>query len=83
MTTNLPLSADQIATLNAPQMDALADDYDSLGRKLSRTGIDIDAVKAKVAGFSVAVPSWGSGTGRHALCQIPYCRRADEHSREA
>lgn len=71
MTTNLPLSADQIATLNAPQMSALQDDYDSLGRKLSRTGIDIDAVKAKIAGFSVAVPSWGAGRGGTRFAKFP------------
>jgi L-rhamnose isomerase / sugar isomerase len=71
MTTNLPLSADQIGTLNAPQMDALADDYDSLGRKLSRTGIDIDAIKGKVADFSVAVPSWGAGRGGTRFAKFP------------
>lgn len=71
MTTNLPLSADQIATLNAPQMADLQEDYDSLGRKLSRTGIDIDAVKAKVANFSVAVPSWGAGRGGTRFAKFP------------
>jgi L-rhamnose isomerase / sugar isomerase len=60
---NLPLSADQIADLNAPAMAALTDDYDSLGRKLARSGIAIDMIKDKVAAFSVAVPSWGSGRG--------------------
>jgi L-rhamnose isomerase / sugar isomerase len=71
MTINSPLSADQIATLNAPQMEALADDYDSLGRKLSRTGIDIDAIKDKVANFSVAVPSWGAGRGGTRFAKFP------------
>jgi L-rhamnose isomerase / sugar isomerase len=71
MTTNLPLFADQIASLNAPQMDALADDYDSLGRKLSRTGIDIDVIKEKVAAFSVAVPSWGAGRGGTRFAKFP------------
>ncbi len=71
MTTNIPLSADQIATLNAPQLDALADDYDSLGRKLSRAGIDINAIKEKVAGFSVAVPSWGAGRGGTRFAKFP------------
>jgi L-rhamnose isomerase len=33
---NLPLSADQIAELNAPQIADLEDDYASLCRKLSR-----------------------------------------------
>ncbi len=67
----LPLSADQIAALNAPQIEALQDDYASLGRKLSRTGIDIDAIKTKVATFSVAVPSWGSGRGGTRFAKFP------------
>jgi L-rhamnose isomerase / sugar isomerase len=69
--TSLPLSADQIAALNAPQKAALEDDYDSLGRKLARTGIDIDAIKAKVAAFSVALPSWGSGRGGTRFAKFP------------
>jgi L-rhamnose isomerase / sugar isomerase len=69
--TNLPLPADQIAALNAPQMAALEDDYASLGRKLSRTGVDIESVKAKVAAFSVAVPSWGSGRGGTRFAKFP------------
>jgi L-rhamnose isomerase / sugar isomerase len=68
---NLPLSSEQIAELNAPQMAALQDDYDSLGRKLSRSGIDIDAIKAKVADFSVAVPSWGAGRGGTRFAKFP------------
>jgi L-rhamnose isomerase / sugar isomerase len=69
--TSLPLFADQIAALNAPQKAALEDDYDSLGRKLARTGIDIDAIKAKVAAFSVALPSWGSGRGGTRFAKFP------------
>jgi L-rhamnose isomerase / sugar isomerase len=69
--TSLPLSADQIAALNAPQKAALEDDYDSLGRKLARTGIDIESIKAKVAAFSVAVPSWGSGRGGTRFAKFP------------
>jgi L-rhamnose isomerase / sugar isomerase len=68
---NLPLSADHIAELNVTGLDALQDDYDSLGRKLSRTGIDIDAIKSKVAAFSVAVPSWGSGRGGTRFAKFP------------
>jgi L-rhamnose isomerase / sugar isomerase len=71
MTITLPLSAEQIAELNAPQIEALQDDYDSLGRKLARTDIDIDAIKAKVADFSVAVPSWGSGRGGTRFAKFP------------
>lgn len=71
MTTNLPLSADYIATLNTPLIDPLTDDYESLGRKLSRTGIDINAIKDKVAKFSVAVPSWGAGRGGTRFAKFP------------
>jgi L-rhamnose isomerase / sugar isomerase len=71
MSMNLPLSSEQIAELNVPQMAALKDEYDSLGRKLARTGIDIDAIKAKVAGFSVAVPSWGAGRGGTRFAKFP------------
>ncbi len=66
-----PLSADQIDDLNAPQRAALQEDYDSLGRKLARTDIAIDAIKDKVASFSVAVPSWGSGRGGTRFAKFP------------
>ncbi|MFM5930524.1 MAG: sugar isomerase, partial [Novosphingobium sp.] len=69
--TNLPISADLIAECNARDLDALEDDYASLGRKLSRTGIDIDAIKDRVAGFSVAVPSWGAGRGGTRFAKFP------------
>jgi L-rhamnose isomerase / sugar isomerase len=71
MTTNLPLSADQIADLNAPMLAALVDDYASLGRQLDRRGIDIGSVKDKVAAFSVAVPSWGAGRGGTRFAKFP------------
>jgi L-rhamnose isomerase/sugar isomerase len=71
MARNLPLSTDQIQSHNAARMEALEDDYASLGRQLGRRGIDIDAIKAKVAGFSVAVPSWGAGRGGTRFAKFP------------
>ena len=68
---NLPLSADQIAAANAREADALAEDYDALERKLARSGIDIDAIKRRVADFSVAVPSWGAGRGGTRFAKFP------------
>ena len=68
---NLPLSEDLIAEANAREIDALEDDYFSLGRKLARTGIDIDAIKDRVAKFSVAVPSWGAGRGGTRFAKFP------------
>lgn len=71
MASNLPLSSDQIANMNELRLEGLRDDYDSLGRQLGRRGIDIDAVKAKVAAFAVAVPSWGTGRGGTRFAKFP------------
>ena len=71
MARTLPLSADQIGDLNHKGIEALRDDYDSLGRQLARRGIAIDAVKTKVAAFSVAVPSWGTGRGGTRFAKFP------------
>ena len=68
---NLPISAELIAEANARDSEALEEDYAALGRKLSRTGIDIDAIKDRVAGFSVAVPSWGAGRGGTRFAKFP------------
>jgi L-rhamnose isomerase/sugar isomerase len=67
----LPLSADQIAAQNETGLADLQEDYDSLGRQLSRRGVAIDAIKAKVAGFGVAVPSWGAGRGGTRFAKFP------------
>jgi L-rhamnose isomerase/sugar isomerase len=66
-----PLSQDAVQTHNADRLEALADDYDSLGRQLSRRGVRIDAIKADVASFSVALPSWGAGRGGTRFAKFP------------
>ncbi|WP_203290721.1 L-rhamnose catabolism isomerase [Maricaulis parjimensis] len=71
MGANLPLSSDQISESNARLTPALEDEYDSLGRQLDRRGIDISAIKASVAEFSVAVPSWGAGRGGTRFAKFP------------
>jgi L-rhamnose isomerase / sugar isomerase len=71
MSSNLPLSAEQIAEMNAPFMAGLEDDYASLGRNLERRGLAIDTIKDKVAAFSVAVPSWGAGRGGTRFAKFP------------
>ncbi|MFM5924812.1 MAG: sugar isomerase, partial [Novosphingobium sp.] len=71
MSTNLPLSADLIAEANAREMTALDEDYAALGRKLERSGVDIDAVKTRGAGFLVAVTSWGAGRGGTRFAKFP------------
>lgn len=67
----LPLSAELIAECNARELFALEEDYAALGRKLERTGVAIDEIKERVAGFSVAVPSWGAGRGGTRFAKFP------------
>lgn len=69
--STLPLSAELIAEANSREIAALDEDYAALGRKLSRTGVDIDAIKDRVAGFSVAVPTWGAGRGGTRFAKFP------------
>ena len=49
----------------------LQEDYDHLARQLARRGVDIDAVQARAAGFSIAVPSWGVATGGTRFARFP------------
>jgi L-rhamnose isomerase/sugar isomerase len=56
---------------NAKRIADLNVDYDTLGERLDRRGIDIEAIKDKVAGFNVAVPSWGVGTGGTRFARFP------------
>jgi L-rhamnose isomerase / sugar isomerase len=66
-----PISIDLIQSRNESKMEALHDEYDSLGRTLRRNGVDIDAVKRKLASFSLALPSWGSGRGGTRFARFP------------
>jgi len=50
---------------------ALEDEYSSLSRLLGLRGIEIDAIKARIARFSVALPSWGSGIGVTCFARFP------------
>ena len=56
---------------NQKSADALKSDYDHLGEVLSRRGLDIDVIKAKVKAYGVAVPSWGVGTGGTRFARFP------------
>ena len=56
---------------NAARLVALQADYDALGAHLARRGIDIEAITARVAGFCVAIPSWGVGTGGTRFARFP------------
>ena len=49
----------------------LRNDYEHLGEQLSRRHIDIETVRAQVAKFGVAIPSWGVGTGGTRFARFP------------
>lgn len=69
--TDLPISEELVAEHNALELDALHEDYDGLRRKLVRSGIEIDTIKTRVANFSVALPSWGTGRGGTRFAKFP------------
>ncbi len=71
MAMTLMIAKDIIDADNARRLAALKSDYASLGERLLRRNIDIDAVKAKVAAYGVAVPSWGVGTGGTRFARFP------------
>ena len=48
-----------------------ARDFEYLGGKLAARGLDIEQVTAQVSRFSVAVPSWGTGTGGTRFARFP------------
>src|SRR3984885_15459604 len=56
---------------NAPLRAALEFDYETLGAQLQRRGVDIERITRAVAGFQVAIPSWGGGTGGTRFARFP------------
>lgn len=60
-----------IAETNNAELKNLEADYNHLGEKLSRSGINIDDITAKAQGFRIAVPSWGTGTGGTRFARFP------------
>lgn len=60
-----------IAAENGKLAGALDQDFEALGRTLKRRGVDIEAIVKQVAAFSVAVPTWGVGTGGTRFARFP------------
>jgi L-rhamnose isomerase / sugar isomerase len=65
------IDASIIAQDNDVRAKALQADYRALGEHLARRGINIDTIKAKVAAYGVAIPSWGVGTGGTRFARFP------------
>jgi len=60
-----------ITAHNEALLREVRSDYAHLGEQLARRGIDLDALRAQVAGFGVAIPSWGVGTGGTRFARFP------------
>ena len=60
-----------IEAQNAEYIDSLNQDYDNLGGQLDRRGVDIDEITRRTGEFSVALPSWGVGTGGTRFARFP------------
>jgi L-rhamnose isomerase / sugar isomerase len=71
MPENFEIESDFIAEQNASGAAAHAEDFDHLGRKLARRGVDIDAIVEKSRDLRVAIPSWGVGTGGTRFARFP------------
>ena len=69
--TDQLIAADIVDAENNKRRDNLQRDYAHLGEQLDRRGIQIDAIRDKVAAFTVAVPSWGVGTGGTRFARFP------------
>ena len=60
-----------IEAQNAKRAADLDADFDALGAKLARRGVDINALVERAKTFGVAVPSWGTGTGGTRFARFP------------
>ncbi len=66
-----PIPQSVIEAGNEPLLRHVRNDYEHLAEQLARRGIDIEPVRAQVAAFGVAIPSWGVGTGGTRFARFP------------
>lgn len=65
------ISGDLIQNHNQARQSALSTDYESLAVQLERDGLNIVQLTQLAAGFGVAIPSWGVGTGGTRFARFP------------
>lgn len=65
------INQDIVAGQNTGLADQLSLEYEALGATLLARGIDIETVVNRVSEFTVAVPSWGVGTGGTRFARFP------------
>jgi L-rhamnose isomerase / sugar isomerase len=71
MKMTFEISADFINTENTKAKVAHDEDYAALGRQLERRGVSIEGMTARAMAYSVAVPTWGVGTGGTRFARFP------------
>lgn len=65
------ISKDFVEKENKKHDDRLKKDYDALGGILDRAGQDINVLTDQAGKFTVAIPSWGLGTGGTRFARFP------------
>jgi L-rhamnose isomerase/sugar isomerase len=68
---DLPISDGLIQDQNERLRADLERDYDALGERLSRRGLDVGRLTEAARAFGVAIPSWGVGTGGTRFARFP------------
>lgn len=65
------ISQEFIQEQNKRLIKQLQPDYSHLGEQLACRGIDIEHITKQIQAFTVAVPSWGVGTGGTRFARFP------------
>ncbi len=65
------IASERIAAENDRHMPAHRADFEALGGLLARRGLDIERLTRAAAGYGVALPSWGTGTGGTRFARFP------------
>jgi L-rhamnose isomerase / sugar isomerase len=71
MPATFEIEQDFIAEQNRAGSDWLAEDFEYLGKKLRRRGVEIDDFVEKAKSLEIALPSWGVGTGGTRFARFP------------
>ena len=71
MAATIPMDANLIAEQNKQLEPNLRADYEGLGARLARRRVDLEAVTARVQRMTVAIPTWGVGTGGTRFARFP------------
>lgn len=67
----MTISKDLIGSLNHEGAQAQAEDYASLARQLARRSFDIEVLTQRAVNWTVAIPTWGVGTGGTRFARFP------------